>query len=438
MRRLLAVLLLVAAAAPGKSIDLVTLPDRDSVQLTIYNSEDLTLVRETRHVTLKRGRNELQFSWANTLIDPTSVEFRPLEHREDVELVDTVFPGVKPQHLIWTIDSRHEGDVKVEVSYFTSGLSWSMDYVALTDAREETLAFRGYVRVQNQSGEEYDDAQVRLIVGRINLVEKIAELAQRRGLPVPAPETAGFEKMKREGARQAFAAAEQARDLDGREVVKEGFSEYFMFSVSGTETIRHGWSKRMEAVRADGVEFETLYRLRPHQYGPRPVRLFLWRNDPEHALGTAPLPDGRVRVLRTNPDLGLSVLGEQAISYVPIKAALEINLGPDDRVSCDTVVAATRRFDFRFEHGPPRVTGWTEEAQVQDRVRNSRDRAIIFELQRVHEGDVSYRSEMDTRLFDYRTVEARFSVEPRAQVVYPSTVTSRKGASQRQQRIELR
>src|SRR5207244_9901908 len=56
---------------------------RDSVQLTIYNSADLTLVKETRFLTLRKGLNKLEFSWANTLIDPTSVEFRALTHAED-------------------------------------------------------------------------------------------------------------------------------------------------------------------------------------------------------------------------------------------------------------------------------------------------------------------------------------------------------------------
>ncbi|MGC8804855.1 MAG: hypothetical protein ACP5QD_02835, partial [Candidatus Ratteibacteria bacterium] len=43
-------------------IDIVTLPERDRVQLTIYNSADLTLVRETRTLTMKKGGNKLQFS----------------------------------------------------------------------------------------------------------------------------------------------------------------------------------------------------------------------------------------------------------------------------------------------------------------------------------------------------------------------------------------
>ena len=77
-----AVRLLESATRPGgKNIDLSTVPDRDTVQLTIYNSEDLTLVRETRKVSFKPGVNPLQFSWANTLIDPTSVELRFLTAR---------------------------------------------------------------------------------------------------------------------------------------------------------------------------------------------------------------------------------------------------------------------------------------------------------------------------------------------------------------------
>ena len=67
---------MVTAPAWARNIDLSTVPNRDTVQLTIYNSEDLTLVRETRKVSFKQGANGLQFSWANTLIDPSSVELR--------------------------------------------------------------------------------------------------------------------------------------------------------------------------------------------------------------------------------------------------------------------------------------------------------------------------------------------------------------------------
>src|SRR5687767_5965490 len=86
-------------------INVVTLPNRDTVQLTIYNSVDLTLVKETRHLTFKKGLNKLEFSWANTLIDPTSVEFRALTHADEVEVMDASFPPRAPNTLEWRINS---------------------------------------------------------------------------------------------------------------------------------------------------------------------------------------------------------------------------------------------------------------------------------------------------------------------------------------------
>ena len=129
MRYAIAILVLFVAAtvAQARNIDLVTLPPRAKVQLTIYNSEYLTLVKETRSITFKKGINRLEFSWANTLIDPTSAYLRPLGHQKEIEVLDTTFPADRPQVLIWNVDSKFEGQVSVEVSYFTSGISWNAD-----------------------------------------------------------------------------------------------------------------------------------------------------------------------------------------------------------------------------------------------------------------------------------------------------------------------
>jgi hypothetical protein len=42
-------------------VDLVTLPRREGTQLTIHNSEDITMVREHRLLTVKKGINRIQF-----------------------------------------------------------------------------------------------------------------------------------------------------------------------------------------------------------------------------------------------------------------------------------------------------------------------------------------------------------------------------------------
>jgi len=102
-------LLLVCLTAQAKNVDLSTVPKRNTVQLTIYNSEDITLVRETRLVTFKKGVNPLQFSWANTLIDPSSVELKFLSNAEKLEVLDTTFPHDKPQMLYWNVQSEFDG-----------------------------------------------------------------------------------------------------------------------------------------------------------------------------------------------------------------------------------------------------------------------------------------------------------------------------------------
>ena len=176
-------LLLLALVAPVQAaVDLVTLPTREGTQLTIYNSEDITMVREHRLLTVKEGVNRIQFSWANTLIDPTSIEFRLLDQQDKVDLMDTTFPAGRNDALQWNIKSQMAGKIPVEIRYFTSGITWAADYVGIANEDETKINLTGYVRVTNGSGEVYDNAQTRLVVGKINLVEKIADLARR-----PAP-----------------------------------------------------------------------------------------------------------------------------------------------------------------------------------------------------------------------------------------------------------
>jgi len=88
---LLVVMVGVAGDAVAR-INVTSLPGRDSTQLTIYNSVDLTLVTERRTLTFRKGLNRLEFSWANTLIDPTSVEFKASTHADEIEVIDVSFP----------------------------------------------------------------------------------------------------------------------------------------------------------------------------------------------------------------------------------------------------------------------------------------------------------------------------------------------------------
>ena len=430
----LAIVTSVQAQSTAQSnVDLSTVPARDSVQLTIYNSEDLTLVRETRVVSFKKGVNPLQFSWANTLIDPTSVRLKFLTHPETLELLDTTFPHTKPQMLYWNVQSELEGEATVEITYFTSGISWSADYVCIANPDETEMGFEGFVRVFNNSGEEYENAQVRLVVGKINLVEKIAQLAK-----LPVTEVAKLKKDEEKALKhRAFAEGVLVNaDVaaipiaeEPKQIIKEGLSEYFIYTIEGTETIPNGWSKRMRSFEGQTVRFKIQYRYRVPEYGDRLVRMYLLTNDKKSKLGTTPLPDGTVRVFRQNGRDGLSFLTAQQIKYVPIGDKIELNLGPDPEVIFELVKLRTWRDNiwmqiqgadiFKRVDEPgvqievnSTVAGWDEHILFDQRIRNYTKKPIDVEVRRTLPGHIVFRSNLAAKNFDYQTVEYHATVKP--------------------------
>ena len=180
--RFLIVILLLSSTQIFSIVDLTTVPKRDFTQLTIYNSADITMVRERRTLTFKKGLNRLQFSWANTLIDPSSLRLTFKTKKSSLELLDTTFPNNTNNRLIWNIQSETVGSVEIEITYFTSGLTWRADYVAISNVAEDKIDITGYINVINNSGEDYPNAEIRLVVGTINLVETIRTLAKNKNL----------------------------------------------------------------------------------------------------------------------------------------------------------------------------------------------------------------------------------------------------------------
>ena len=366
---------LQAQGTTQSNVDLSTVPSRDTVQLTIYNSEDLTLVRETRKVSFKKGVNPLQFSWANTLIDPTSVRLRFVSHPEKLEVLDTTFPHTKPQMLYWNIQSETEGEATVEITYFTSGISWSADYLSTANPDETEMSFEGFVRVFNNSGEEYENAQVRLVVGKINLVEKIAQLAQIPFAQVSQLEGRELKARKIEALKGMLYKAAEGKAADvferQKEIIKEGLSEYFIYTIEGTETIPNGWSKRMRSFEGQTVPFKVQYRYRVPEYGDQLVRMYLLTNDKESKLGTTPLPDGMVRVFRQNGRDGLSFLAAQQIKYIPIGDKIELNLGPDPEVIFELVKHRTWRDNIWVQIHGANIFKRVDEPGVEIEVNSS-------------------------------------------------------------------
>lgn len=459
----IALIACLAASAHARNIDLSTVPKRDTVQLTIYNAEDLTLVRETRTITFKRGSNPLQFSWANTLIDPTSVqiEFKG-KNTEKLSLLDTTFPHDKPQMLYWNIASEFDGEATVQISYFTSGISWAADYTCIASQDEKTMSIEGYVTVRNNSGEDYEDAQVRLVVGTINLVEQIAQLAQQ-GMAMDdgraRREVLGQKFRKAEAlldaddALMALPQAAQSAPADRKQVVKEGLSEYFIFTIEGTETIPNRWAKRLRSFETDKAPINVEYRHWPRIYGNQLVRMFLLTNDKEADMGNSPLPDGVYRLFKRNATGGLSYLTQQTLKYIPIGDKIELNLGVDKelvfelrrlRVFRDEIWMHVQGGNvFRKVGGGVEVevrssvAGWDEHTIYAQRIRNYTPEPVVLDIRREYQGHIEFVSKLSPTRYDFQTVQYRVELKPGEKLEAMYQVTQKQGRNAKQNDVTL-
>jgi hypothetical protein len=380
---------LLSHSAVYAKVDLVTLPKRDAVQLTIYNSADLTLVRETRNLTVKNGLNRLQFSWANTLIDPTSLDMLPKLKGNEIDMLDLTFPPRVSNSGVWHVESRISGDVPVEITYLTSGLSWRAFYMGTLSKNEKTMRLKGYVRVTNDSGEDYEQAQVRVIVGKINLIDRIADLARRKyayGRPGASPEALPAQETDREAVmaevKHRLMRVEKAMMARPKEIKKEGLSEYFLFTIEGTETIPHGWSRRLPSFDVKEIPVVNLYKYEQERYDSQVVRFLSFKNDKAHMLGGTPIPGGTLKAFRdVGKDGRLSYEGQSRFKYIPVDEDVELNLGPVANVIVKPVLADYRTDRYLFD-GKGNISGWDEIQEFEISVKNTRAIPVKVEIRR--------------------------------------------------------
>lgn len=436
-----AVFLLLGVPAPAK-VDLVTLPARDTVQLTIYNEADLTLVRESRALTLQKGLNKLQFSWANTLIDPTSLEMTPKANADKIAIFDLTFPPRVVNVGLWNIKSEVSGNVPVEITYMTSGLAWRAFYMGTMTPDEKNMRLEGYVRVMNDSGEDYENAQTRLIVGKVHILDEIAELARRQppyGRPGYGAISDDLSKMeerkdRRKGAEVFMAlagAASEPDEMRQKEIRKEGLSEYFLYTIEGTETIPSGWSKRLPSFEAAEVPVVNLYKYEEERYGNAAVRFLSFKNDDEHKLGETPIPGGVLKVYRdVGTDGRLSYEGQSGFKYIPVGEDVELNLG-----AAANVVVESKLMDYKTDNylwdKNGNVSGWEETKEFKVEVKNTRPLPVKVEIKRnfdatrwtlQNDGDYGeYEKE------DADTVKYTLSVPARAKKVFSYVLTTGRG-----------
>jgi hypothetical protein len=297
-----ATLLALLALAPSEAwarVKLITLPVRERVEIQLDN-EEATLVEEERIVPLVKGENQVDFSWANTQIDPGTIVFRIVADGGDNEAeagakqsgssddaeINVLSVSYPPNEsaLIWNVSASQSGSARVRISYILGNLNKSFNYRAVAANDETTLDLSQYMRLKNFANEKFADADV-----------------------------------------------------------WAGFGPEFTKPIGLNET------KELLIERFKSVPIEKTYTCNPQEFdyldrAQNKLRVpmhYVIKNDKEHGLGKAALPFGKVRIFIAgggdNPQAGTAFLGEDWGKFTPRDDEMRLYLG----VAQDVVVKRT-------------------------------------------------------------------------------------------------
>jgi hypothetical protein len=300
-------------------VKLITLPVRERVEIQLDNAA-ATLVEEERVVPLVKGENQVDFSWANTQIDPNTIVFRVVapvgEKMLDVKVLSVSYPPNEAA-LIWTVGSSNSGSARVRISYLLGNLTKSFNYRAIASKDEKTLVLNEYMRLQNFANEEFGDTNL-------------------------------------------FA----------------GYGKTFLKPVGLNET------KEMLVQKFDKVPIKKTYTCNVAEFGwldqpQNKLRVpmhYVLKNDKANQLGAHPLPYGKVRIfIDSGGESGTAFLGEDWGRFTPIDDEMKLYLG----VAQDIVVKRTIEKNER-KH----VSGnlFHQEVILKYEIENFKDQAVTLDV----------------------------------------------------------
>jgi hypothetical protein len=303
-------------------VKLITLPVRERVEIQLDNP-GATLVEEERIVPLVKGENQIDFSWANTQIDPNTIVFRVVAPEGDAELdVKVVSVSYPPNEaaLVWTVGASDSGSARVRISYLLGNLTKSFNYRAVASHDEKSLDLSQYMRLQNFANEAF-----------------------------------------------------------GSTGVWAGFGPRFSKPVGLNET------KEMLVEKYRDVPIQKTYSCNPQEYdyldrGQNKLRVpmhYVLKNDKDHKLGDAALPFGKVRIFikgaGENAAANTAFLGEDWGPFTPKDDEMRLYLG----VAQDIVVKRT--ID---KNEAKRITGnlYDHEVVVKYEIENFKKQAVTLDV----------------------------------------------------------
>lgn len=283
-----------------------------------------------------------------------------LGHPGNVVLPEMPKELIAQPTLVWLLQnkgSKHE----VEATYLTGDLSWKADYVASMNKEESAMNLEGWVTLNNQSGTAYQNAQLKLVAGEVNIVQ-----------PPRRPRSAAKEMV--------MAVAGAAPDM-----VEETFSEYHLYTLQRRTTIKNNQSKQVSLLSAQSIGVKKIYEYRGNESyysGPMPpvenekigVFIRFWNKEDNH-LGM-PLPAGILRVYQEDRQGMLQFAGEDQVKHTPKDEEVRLRLG-----NAFDIVGERKQSDYK------RIADNVHQAEFEIVLRNHKEMDITVDVVEPMHGD---------------------------------------------------
>lgn len=308
--------------------------------------------------------------------------------------------------LRWLLQSGAEGEQQVELTYLTSGMNWTADYVVLLNGGNTSLDLNGWITLNNTSGATYTDATIKLVAGDVNrLPEEIA----------------------RDGSMDMAVA--QAVPTTAPQVEQRNFYEYNLYQIQRPVTVQDNETKQVEFVSGADVPANTFYvydssapfygyLIMDQYYGQTGITTVQnhleFTTSEENGLG-ADLPAGRIRVYQEDIDGAALLIGENSINHTPEGEDVQIYLGNafdlvGERIQTSYTLISDNVLEETYElHLRNRKDDQAVEIRVPEHLFRWSNWEII---------DAS----MEYTQLDSNTIEFRAEVPPQGETVITYTV----------------
>ncbi len=371
MRRLFAIGVLVLVGiifcvySALAHISFSTISSTSRVIVTIYE-ENLSFIREQHCVNLKAGLNKIQFSWSETWIDPSSINLEILQHPQEVRVKEVVVEEGK-DFIIWGIESSQDLRELVEISYFTRDLFWEAGYDAEVNLEEDSISsLKGWVKIENNSGKDYREAEVILISGSVHLLKEKKGEEKKKVL-----KTIALKKSKDIGME---AAQPQV-------IEKEKISEYHLFRIKGKSDLENKKKVKLTFFASKEIPLEAFYCFNLSKWGSQVVKFYKFKNKEEF-----PLPPGLIRIWQKQIDETLNYLGEDKIKYTSSNGKVKINLDSTCKVKVDRKLKDYIRSGLQFSLRGDLIE-YREEEKYQLTLQNFLKKAVKLKIREEISGE---------------------------------------------------